>query len=278
MPKAGRANGGCPSHSGSLTSRGGGRALPAKESETAVDHREPIFNVPGVVLAVLAVLVSVHLVRQGLSASNDDWLVLALAFIPARYSGGLADSLPGGPTASVTSFVSHMLVHSDAAHLGINCAWLLAFGSPIARRVGTVRFLALALGSGIAGALTFLLMHPGLLAPVIGASGAISGLMGAVMRFLFSAINSRRAWQLREAPQQIERMDLAVAFKDRRFLAATFFFVALNLLAIWGIGSPGASGPIAWEAHLGGYFFGLFTFALFDIAAQTAQPIHPKVE
>ena len=102
--------------------------------------------------------------------------------------------------------------------------------------------------------------------------------MGATMRFFFSAINSGRIWQLREEPYRIARMDLATAFTDRRFLTMTIFFVALNLLAIWGIGSMGAAGGIAWEAHLGGYFFGLFAFALFDIAVQQSSPHATKVE
>ena len=242
-----------------------------------MERREPIFNVPGVVLAVLAVLCAVHGLRQVLSPAQNEWWTLALAFIPSRYAG-FADEIPGGSVASVTSFATHMLVHGSAVHLAINSAWLLAFGSVITRRIGAFRFLALAIASGVAGALTFLALHPGLAVPVVGASGAVSGLMGAVMRFLFSAMNRGRGRLLSEAPQQIPRMDLATAFKDRRFLAATFFFLALNLLAIWGIGTPGASGPIAWEAHLGGYFFGIFAFALFDIAAQTEQPIQPKVE
>ena len=242
-----------------------------------MEKREPIFNVPGIVAVLLGVLAAVHVGRQFLTPEHDDWFVWAMAFIPARYAGAAPD-LPGGETAKFTSFLSHMLVHGDGVHLAINSAWLLAFGSIIARRIGTWRFLALTLSCGVAGAFTFLAMHPGLLAPVVGASGAISGLMGAVMRFLFSALNSRRGWQLREAPQQIPRMDLATAIRDRRFLSTTIFFVALNLLAIWGVGAPGAAGAIAWEAHLGGYFFGLLAFSLFDIAPQSKLTSPQKVE
>ena len=242
-----------------------------------MNKREPIFNVPGVIAILLGILAAVHVGRQFLTPEHDDWFVWAMAFIPARYAGAAAD-LPGGQTARFTSFLTHMLIHGDNVHLAINSAWLLAFGSIVARRIGPWRFLALTISSGIAGALTFLLMHPGLLAPVVGASGAISGLMGAVMRFLFNALNGGRGWQLREAPQQIPRMDLADAIKDRRFLSTTIFFVGLNILAIWGVGAPGAAGAIAWEAHLGGYFFGLLAFALFDIAPQARLPSPQKVE
>ncbi len=242
-----------------------------------MDKHEPVFNVPGAVLATLAVLGAVHLGLTWLSEDARDWWLLALAFIPSRYAEQ-AGTLPGGTIASFTSPLTHMAVHGGWAHLLINSAWLLAFGSVICRRCGGMRYLALAIGSGLAGALTFLVFHPSQEIPMVGASGAISGLMGATMRFFFSAINSGRFWQLREEPDRIARMNLATAFKDRRFLTTTIFFVTLNLLAIWGIGSLGAAGPIAWEAHLGGYFFGLFAFALFDTALQKSSPHATKVE
>ena len=97
-----------------------------------MDQRQPIFNVPGVVLGLLVSFVVVHLLRWALPAEDGAWLTAALAFIPARETG-LADDLPGGRIAAVTSFITHQFVHGDLAHLGINSAWLLAFGTPVAR-------------------------------------------------------------------------------------------------------------------------------------------------
>lgn len=242
-----------------------------------MSKQEPIFNVPAAVAATLAVLVAVQLGLMSRAEDDRDWWILALAMIPSRYSG-LAGGLPGGTLASVTSPFTHMAVHAGWTHLIVNSAWLLAFGSILCRRLGGLRYLALAIASGLAGALTFVAFHPGLDVPMIGASGAVSGLMGGTMRFFFSAINSGRIWQLREEPERIPRMDISTAFSDRRFLTTTIFFVALNLLAIWGFGSLGTAGTIAWEAHLGGYFFGVFAFALFDIALQTSSPQPTKVE
>ena len=230
-------------------------------------HRQPIFNVPLAVLALLGVMIAVHLARLTLDENDGLWWLIALAFIPARYSG-MAQDLPGGDLAAYTSFVTHMFVHADKVHLAINGAWLLAFGSVVCRRVGALRFLVFSLCCGLAGALLFLALHAGLMAPVIGASGAIAGMMGAVMRFLFPAIDRREGWMLRENPASIPLMPLGVTLRDRRVLAATAAFVALNLLAMIGFGSFSSEGAIAWEAHLGGYFFGLFAFGLFDIASQ----------
>lgn len=235
---------------------------------------EPIFNVPGSVLAVLGILATVHFGRLLLAPEEDAWLVYALAFIPARYQG-LAQELPGGDTAAVTSFVTHMLVHGDLFHLAFNSAWLLAFGGAIAQRVGGLRFLAFALFTGIAGAFTFLVVHPGLDVPMVGASGAVTGLMGGTMRFLFSAVDDGGFRRLRTAPQTVPLMSLGETLRDPRIQLASAILVLLNVLAIFGFG--GAPGGIAWEAHLGGYFAGLLTFGLFDPARSGAASDKPKV-
>lgn len=240
-------------------------------SEREPVTREPIFNVPATVLAILAVFVAVHVVLNRLDEANFTWWVLALAFVPARYSG-LASQLPGGNVAAATSFVTHQAVHVDLIHLLFNSAWLLAFGAVLCRRLGGMRFLLFSILSGVAGATLFLLLHIGLEAPVIGASGAIAGMMGGVMRFLFTAIDRRQGHLLRETPADIPRMDLSEAIRDRRIVLATASFVAINLLAIFGFGNFGAQGGIAWEAHLGGYFFGLLTFGFFDSAPQKGSP------
>ncbi len=233
-----------------------------------MQSKEPIFNIPGAVLALVLVFIAVHLGRlYALSLEDGTWLLYAMAFIPARYAG-FAGEIPGGDLASVTSFVSHMFVHADAVHLAVNSAWLLAFGSVLNRRLGAVRFLSFAICGAIAGASAFLLAHPGLAAPVIGASGAVAALMGGVMRFIFNAIDNQQGYLLSENPSVIPRMSVLQALTDRRIVIASLMFVGLNLLAIIGFGSMGTVGSIAWEAHLGGYFFGLFAFALFDIASQ----------
>ena len=108
----------------------------------AAARREPIFNVPMAVVATLAVLVLVHLVREWvLTPPQDAQLLLWLSFIPARYDAAVAadaGSVAGlGPR--IWTFVTYSIIHGNWMHLGLNGIWLLAFGTPIARRFGTVR-------------------------------------------------------------------------------------------------------------------------------------------
>ncbi len=242
----------------------------------AAPSHEPIFNIPKVVLAVLAVLVLVQVVRSTLPPEEDLWLVLAAAFIPARY-GPMGWELPGGETALFTSPVTHMLVHGDWMHLALNSAWLLAFGGAIAERTGTLRFLLFFLICGLGGAGAFYVANADLLQPMIGASGAISGLMGGTLRFLFPALDFGGLRRLREAPRSVRLMPLGEALTDRRIILTTAALVIINVLTIIGFGVAQNSAGIAWEAHLGGYVLGLFTYGLFDNASYVEDERQPNI-
>ncbi|MGD9670704.1 MAG: rhomboid family intramembrane serine protease [Hyphomicrobiaceae bacterium] len=225
---------------------------------------EPLFNVPTGVLVVIGVLIAIHVGRLMLPEDIDTWFVIAGAFVPSRYSGDAA-AMPGGTLAMFTSPFTYQLFHGDYTHLAFNSLWLLAFGGAVALRTGTLRFIVFGVMCGLVAALAFLAMNWGARVPVIGASGAVAGLMGGTMRFLFSAIDMGGIWRLREAPRSVPLMPIAVALTDKRVLAATAILIAINLLTVVGVGTVGAEpSAIAWEAHVGGYLAGLLLFGLFD--------------
>ena len=185
-----------------------------------MSEREPIFNVPGVVVALLGSFRCGASVRSTcLPEEQAAWLTAALAFIPARLTG-LAQELPGGDVAGVTQFVTHLFVHGDLTHLLINSAWLLAFGSSVARRTGGAGFSLFFILCGIAGALVYLAFSRAALSLMVGASGAISGLMGAAFRFLFQALRDGDAEGLAGTTRQPPLMSLGATLRDRRILLA----------------------------------------------------------
>ena len=92
---------------------------------------------------------------------------------------------PAASAADVWTFVTYALLHADWMHLLFNSVWLLAFGTPLARRFGAARFLAFCAVTAAAGALAHLMTHFGQMVPMVGASGAISGTMSGAMRFAF---------------------------------------------------------------------------------------------
>lgn len=226
-------------------------------------RREPVFNAPTIVIALIAVLIVVHVVREALPHGDNALVTIYMAFIPARLTE-VGAGLPGGALAGYTSTFTHALLHADWLHLGINSAWLLAFGALMARRCGALGFLALFAASAIAGAVFFFLVNANQLIPLVGASGGVSGLMGGAFRVIFSAANFGGVHVLREHPNAVPRMPLQVALFDRATMIGVGLWVAVNLIFGLGLADFFQSGDIAWEAHVGGFLFGFLLFRWFD--------------
>lgn len=227
-------------------------------------------------MAVLAALGLVHAVREWLLPEDlDRLLIYSFGFVPARYdaSAFIDGVIPGGAGASIWSFFTYALIHADLMHLGFNAVWFLAFASPVARRFGPWRFLAFLAVAVAAGALAHLLTHPGALAPMVGASAAISGTMGAAARFAFEPGGPLDSWHGdRSAADRVPAAPLAVALRNPRVIAFVGVWFGLNLL--FGLGSltiAGENQTIAWQAHVGGFLAGLLLFAAFDPPTATTH-------
>lgn len=232
-------------------------------------QREPLFNVPTVIVALLAVLAAIHGVRTVLLTEDQDlWVLLYLAFIPARYDSSLVlgGVLPGGLAADIWTFVSYSLLHGSWMHLGVNGVWLLAFGSALARRFGVLRFLAFFAVTAAAGAAMHLLTNAGSQAPMIGASASISGAMAAAMRFAFQRGGPLGALRGDDnAAFRVPAIPLTRVLSDARVLAFLAVWFGINIL--FGLGSQSITGGdeiVAWQAHIGGFLAGLLLFSWFD--------------
>lgn len=231
-----------------------------------VSAREPIFNVPAVLVATLGVLVAIHLLRSFLSQAADIEILLLFAFIPARYDTNILANAawPGGVAADVWTFVSYALLHADWMHLLFNSVWLLAFGTPLARRFGAARFLVFCAVTAAAGALAHLMTHFGQMIPMVGASGAISGAMSGAMRFAFQR-GGPLSFGGSAQSYRVPALSLVDSFRDPRVLAFLAVWFGLNLL--FGLGAVSLTGneqPVAWQAHVGGFLAGLVLFSWFD--------------
>ncbi|ALV28440.1 hypothetical protein APZ00_16340 [Pannonibacter phragmitetus] len=227
------------------------------------------FNIPAVVAVLAGLMLVVHLIRTEFLSADANYEILVLfGFWPARYSAELfgAGLVPGGYAADVWSFLTYAFLHGSWAHVGMNMAWMIAFAPPLAVRLGTVRFLALSAVAAIAGVLVHLALHFGEAVPVIGASAAVSGQMAAVFRFAFQPggpmaggnRNDPRAYELPVAP-------LRDALLNARVRNLLILWFGINLLfGVAGGELLGASGDIAWEAHVGGFLAGFLLFPYFD--------------
>ncbi len=236
---------------------------PATRDDGVPQSGGPVFRAPPVVLASIGVLVAIHV---GLWLAGEDWRIWALyafAFIPARFGTAAFPMIPG---SQYWSLVSHGLLHADAAHLLFNSLWFLIFGSVTARRLGALRFLVLAAAATVAGALASLVVHWGEAAILVGASGAVSGIMAAAIPVMFGrGMGWGRAYTA--DLDHVRALSPAELLRNRNAVIFALVWIAITLYS----GATGWTGAgyleearIAWEAHLGGFAAGLLCFYLLD--------------
>jgi membrane associated rhomboid family serine protease len=209
--------------------------------------REPLTRAPWPPLFIAAVLIAIYAWQAGTgdaaACARDDPAAACMryAFAPAQLSAGRYAGL-----------VTALFMHGSWAHVLFNAVFCVAFGAPVARLFGmggrgVFAFFAFFLICGVVGNLGYALVHPGGAASVVGASGAISGFMGAASRLL----------DRRTADGRIAAL---APFTSRTVVAMAAAWVVINVIVgVLGvdIGFGAAGQPIAWEAHLFGYAAGL---------------------
>jgi membrane associated rhomboid family serine protease len=266
--------------------------MSANEPRGIARRREPMFNAPVVVLGLIAVLLAIHAIVTWAPNAIEDRVVREYAFIPGRltiaiWPDRLIDLLnrvntdPAalqqarqirelhvlGGGAKPWTLLTYAFLHGSWTHVALNTIWLVAFGPPIARRFGSVRFLLFMAVTAIASALAHWASAPMDFSPLIGASGADSGLMGAATRFMFQPGAPLGAFGSISRPQieSIPAASLRGVFVERRPLIFLLIWVGTNFIFGAGAETLGFSDmPVAWVAHLGGFFAGLLLFPLFD--------------
>jgi membrane associated rhomboid family serine protease len=234
-----------------------GQTQPGAEPDAGQEprHREPVFNIPGVVMAFIVACVGIHLLRLYVFDEEQDfWLIVQAAFIPIRYSGEFPIDV-----YAFTSPVSYSLLHGSIEHLAVNMIWLAAFGSPLANRIGPMRFVLFWVVTSIAAAGLHYVLYMTSQSPLIGASGAISGMMGAAARFGFRIDRSsgRPAFGGPVLP-------IATVLTMRATVAFLAIWLVINLVTGLIGFVPGEESQIAWEAHIGGFVVGFFFVSSFD--------------
>lgn len=224
---------------------------------------EPVFFLAPVVVVLVVVCCGIFgLQAYFLNEAANRRLFIVASFIPARYSQGLPFDL-----AYFISPVAYSLLHAGLAHLAVNMIWLAAFGSPLAARIGTVRFLLFWAATAIGAAILHFAVYLESSAPMVGASGAISGMMGAAARFSFRTSQGRGVRAFAGAP-----LSIVVSLANRTVLTFIAIWFAANVLTGLGLqGDTTGASSIAWEAHIGGFLVGFIFVTVFDRPSFTAR-------
>ncbi len=218
--------------------------------------REPVFNIPGVVLALIGLNVAVYIYQNYVATPDQNYaFVLNFALIPKRLSidGGFTDP------AALFTLLSYSFMHGGIMHIAVNMIWFAAFGSPLAGRIGALRMSLFWIVTAVVAWLTHYAIYPQSLSPLVGASGAISGMMGAAARYGFRRVgHGRRS----EFAGPVLPIGLTLTLKPVLVFVGVWFVVNIAT-GLYSTGGTDLSG-IAWEAHIGGFLAGFLVIPLLD--------------
>jgi len=203
----------------------------------------PTSRFPAVTVALIAVNTAVFF----LHAAAPHGLELAAVRFGAVPYAITHPGAAGGPAAvpPLLTLLTSMFLHGSFFHLLGNMLYLWIFGNNIEDRLGPVRFLLFYLVCGVAAALTHILFQPGSRIPMIGASGAIAGTLGAYWAVFPHA-------RVKVFVFLIFLIDV-VAIPAGIVLGLWFLLQVLNV---------GMGGGVAWFAHVGGFLAGLLLVRL----------------
>ena len=213
----------------------------------------PSRSVPFVTLAFIGLNVAVFLYQLSLQMGLEpgaqraaEEFVREFGVTPCRLTGGCRVPVDA-PQPVLTVFTS-MFLHGGLLHLGGNMLYLWIFGDNVEDTLGHVRFVVLYLGSGIGAALAQTLVNPTAGIPMVGASGAVSGVLGAYLLLfpyatILTLVTFGFFWRFVRLPALVV-LGLWIVLQ--------FFSGYLSL------GVPGdAGGGVAFFAHIGGFFLGM---------------------
>ena len=144
------------------------------------------------------------------------------------------------------TLIVSMFMHGGIFHLVFNMLYLWIFGNNIEDFLGPIRFIAFYILSGLGASLTHILFHPNSQVPMIGASGAIAGILGAYL-ILYP---------------QARVLTLVFLFFFIRIIAIPAAFV-LGIWILIQVLNVGAGGGVAWFAHIGGFLIGIALIKVF---------------
>lgn len=223
-------------------------------------------NRPHVTWLILALCLLVY-VWQVTNSDVAQKIILAYGMIPARIFGhlGMPEELallPGWLTP-----ISSMFMHGGFMHLAGNMLYLWIFADNVEDSTGPLKFILLYVGSGLAATFAHAMVDPTSTTPMVGASGAIAGTLGAYL-LLHPRANVKC---------------LVGIFIFFRFINIPAFIVLGGWFALQFFGLNNNDSPVAYMAHIGGFIAGLALIPLlkkphirlFDTAHSKAFEVNP---
>lgn len=234
------------------------------------DDNSEVTIIPYVNYVFIGLNILVFVILQGLG--GNDGFTYSFSLVPKEIvtgtdisglvpitdsAGRVLGQIPLGktPISVYITFLSSMFMHGSIGHIFGNMLFLWIFGDNIENRIGHIRYAVFYLIVGFAAALGQIVMDAGSIIPMLGASGAISGVLGGYL--LLFPTKRVRVIMLRFVMQTVPA------------------YVALGLWIVYqivlGYMSSGETGGVAYAAHIGGFIAGLVLIKIFALGTRQLE-------
>jgi membrane associated rhomboid family serine protease len=213
----------------------------------------PSATVPYVTIGLIGLNVLVFLYQASIGMGGDARAAEAFVFefgaTPCRLTS--ACPVPGDFPSPIATIFTSMFLHGGLLHVGGNMLYLWIFGDNVEDTLGHARFAALYLVAGVAAALTQVATNPRSSVPMIGASGAVSGVLGAyILLFPFAGVHMLVIFGFFARVVRWPALIVLGFWIVIQFLSGILTFSS----TAWGGGEAGGT---AWFAHIGGFLAGM---------------------
>ncbi len=234
--------------------RSGARQLDASRTLFPLYDNVSRTRLPVVVWAIIGLNVAVFLHQLTLGPNALQAFIYEYGLVPLRYFSGSWGARVGLERGDVTPFVTNTFLHGGFLHIILNLWTLYIFGPALEDRLGHGRFAVLYLLAGIAASVTHAAFNATSAVPVVGASGAIAGVIAAyAVRFPFAWIRVL-----------VLIVVIPLFFDIPALLFAGIWFFMQVLQGTSELMLPALGGGIAWWAHIGGFIAGLVLLGMLD--------------
>ncbi len=209
----------------------------------------PTRRFPVLTYVLIGLNILVFIWEQTLSPDALQSAFMTLSVVPANVTANPFS------VETVLDMARSMFFHGSLAHIGGNMLYLYLFGDNVEDRLGRPLFLVLYFASGFAAALAQVMIDPGSTIPLVGASGAIAGVLGAYL-VLYPTVRVRGIVPIGRISRMAEWPAWAV-------LALWFGLQLINGVGSLGMGAAALGGGVAFFAHVGGFVLGVLFTGLF---------------
>ncbi len=228
---------------------------------TREDTPRRIFPTITILLVLVNVLVfgyEAYLLSSGGETALNDFIL--------RYAAIPADITDGSPLA--IGLLTSMFLHGGLLHIVGNMLYLLPFGDNVEDRMGHIRYLLFYVLCGLIATVFYVLFNTGSTVPLLGASGAIAGILGAYLRlhprghvkgFLFIII-----------------LLIPITLPAALFIIYWFVMQLFSGVATLGMQTVGEATGVAFMAHVGGFLAGLILAPLFARKAEPSVSVYDR--